>query len=418
MAIDLSLISQKAEQFREYMAQFDDMFVDRAWANRLIMYALLTREHVLLFGPPGTSKTQICDAVFDGIDGATSFRTEVSGFTGEDGILGPYNVKRLREDGVLEHNTTNMLPEAQFARIGEFLDANGPLLRALLGAMNERRMLRGSQNIKMPLMSVYLDTNKDPALYLKKNPDAWAVIDRVMFLEKLEYLDSSDKVEEMVTRYQRGASQRAKKRIDVEVIETLSGLIVNPPGLITDTSIIKTYAAIVAEYRNRRRQMTDEEKALFILPEISDRRVNKASMILEAEAILNGRLNVVVDDILAAGVSLCTSKAELALWHNVAEPFIAEHKKRSAAQLSSAQGMALKAIAERLDKEVLGAAPAAPTADLARTLHILSQQFGAISPSTPEVATLHEEVQGKFKQALANVKERTLHESGLDSISF
>lgn len=203
--VDLAKVPEYAQRFRTFMDQFKSMYVDRDRLIDFITLALLTREHLLMFGSPGTAKTQIIDSVLDGIRGARNFRTEVSGYTAEDGVLGPYNVKRLREEGVLEHNTSGMLPEAQFARVGEFLDANAVTLRALLGIMNERRLLRGSQTIESPLMTAYLDTNKDPALYLKKNPDAWAVIDRVLLIEKVGYLNTPANVQEMVTRFQRGS---------------------------------------------------------------------------------------------------------------------------------------------------------------------------------------------------------------------
>ncbi len=414
--VDLTEIPARAERFRKYISQFESMFVGKSWSIRLLSLALLTREHILLAGPPGIAKTQLCDAVFDGIIGAKSFRTEVSGYTGEDGLLGPYNVKRLREDGRLEHNIEDMLPEAKFARIGEFLDANGVTLRALLGIMNERRLLKGPQNIQVPLMTAYLDTNKDPAAYLRKNPDAWAVLDRVLFLEQLGYLDTPDAIEEMVTRYQRGASRHAKIQIDVEDIEVLSSMIVNPPGLITDSSILQTYAQVINEYRTRRRELPEEERKLFILPEISDRRVNKASMVMEAEAILNGRLTVIIDDLMSAGVALCTSLPERNLWAEIVQKYTTEHKKRSETQVSNAQGLALKAIAERLQTEVLSADPAVKSDDLVRVLQVLKQQLATITPTTDEVHVLHEEVTRTYKTAVSAVKQKTQHETGLDTL--
>lgn len=416
--VDLSKVPEYAKRFRAFMDQFDRMYIARDHVFDLVELALLTREHFLMFGPPGTAKTQIIDSVLDGIRGATNFRTEVSGYTAEDGILGPYNVKRLREEGVLEHNTTGMLPEAQLARVGEALDANGVTLRALLGIMNERRLLRGSQTINSPLMTAYLDTNKDPATYLKKNPDAWAVVDRVLFIDRVGYLDTPANVQEMVTRFQRGASRRPRIFIDVEVIQALSSLIVNPPGLITDTSIIETYAKIVTEYRQKRSQMSDEHKKLFILPEISDRRVNKASMVMEANAVLNGRLTVTVEDIHRAGLVLCTSKPEQDLWDSVVAPHVEEHKRTAAAQVSNAQGLALKSIGERVEAEILRADPSVNSAVLAQTLKVLSEQFSSITPATAEVHQIHEGVQQKLKSALAEVKARTLKETGLDTLSF
>lgn len=181
-----------------------------------------------------------------------------------------------------------MLPTATFARIGAFLDGPPQTLRSLLGAMNERRMMRGIQQMDLPLMTVYGDTNKDPSLYIKRNPDSWAVLDRILFIGQLSFLDTPDDVGAMVRRFQNGTPMSPVRTIDAEIMEQLSQYIVIPQSLITDPTIIDTYAAAACEYREERRKLPDEVKEQFILPDISDRRICIASQMLEAEAVLSG----------------------------------------------------------------------------------------------------------------------------------
>ena len=409
-SIDIKQVPALAKQFRDYMDQFSTMLVGRDHELMLLRYALVQREHILLFGPPGTSKTQISDLVFAGIEGGTTFAIEMSKFMAEDALFGPYDVKAMREEGTLRHRIEGMMPEAQLVRVGEFLDANEAVLRSMLGVLNERRMIRGVQKYQTPLLTAFADTNIDPGEYLRRSPNAWAVIDRILFLSRLSYLSDPADIGEMVNRFQSGQLSKPKTTIPIDVIIQLSSLIVTPPGLITDPSISLTYGKAVAEYRVARAALTDEEKTAFILPEISDRRVVKGSQMLEAEAVIQGRLHVFVEDLLAARWVLCTSEVERELWVSIAQKYIEEHKARQDAQLVNSQGIALTAIADQLEKDVVGATNGAAV----QVLSVLWGQFQTIAPTNPEVEKIHQELKTRFLEVKQLVAQRAVQAVGLD----
>ncbi len=415
---DMAKLKALAEEYLEFINQFSGMFVQREQALLLVKYALLIRQHLLYFGPPGTSKTALCDTIYSAITDTQKFSTELTAFMTETNIFGPYDVKVLREQGSMIHRTRGMLPEAEFARLGELLDANPQTLRSLLGAMNERRMMRGEQQLKLPLKTVYCDTNKDPGEYIRRNPDSFAVLDRILFIGQLGYLSDADDVKEMVVRFQRGKTTQVKKTISASVIDALSRFIVLPPGLITDETIMDTYAKAVAEYRTQRQKMSEEDKKQFILPEISDRRVCYASQLLEAEAILDGRTEARIDDLQAAGIVLCTSPAEHALWDQIAETHVKVHKQNEKAQTSTAQGLAIKGILDQLHQKVLQAPANTPAKEVGHTLQVLSKQLASISPNDPAVQKLQDGAKTEFAEALESVQKRVLAESGVTKLHF
>lgn len=412
MPRDIARLPTLANEFNNFIHQYDGMLVGRDQELTLIKLALLTREHVLLFGPPGTSKTLLCDLIYAGITDCETFAVEASKFMTEEAFFGMYNPKVMRESGEMIHNVEGMLPEANYARFGEMLDANEATLRALLGILNERRLVRGKQRINVPLHTAYCDTNVDPAQFLRRYPNGEAVLDRIMFMRKLNYLNGAKDVAEMVSRYQAGKINRPDITISHHTIVELSSYIVNPPGLISDQNVVMLYAEIVEEYRTQRRKMSDEDKATFILPDISDRRVSKASMMLEASAVLNGRVDVIASDVSTASVVLCTSEAELKLWNEIVTKKLTEYDKLHNVAVNEAQIKQLKTIGEQLVRDVEKQTDTTKATD---TLKVLWQQYLAMTPTT-EVAGKHEELKAKFGKIRTGLQGRINQQVGLEKI--
>jgi MoxR-like ATPase len=412
MPRDISKLPVLAAEFNAFIHQYDGMLVGRDQELTLIKLALLTREHVLLFGPPGTSKTLLCDLIYAGITDCETFAVEASKFMTEEAFFGMYNPKVMRESGEMVHNIEGMLPEANYARFGEMLDANEATLRALLGILNERRLVRGKQRINVPLHTAYCDTNVDPGQFLRRYPNGEAVLDRIMFMRKLEYLSDPKDVAEMVSRYQAGKLSRPDTTISHNTIVELSSYIVNPPGLITDQKVVMFYAEVVEEYRKRRREMSDEDKANFILPEISDRRLSKASMMVEASAVLNGRVEAIVTDVSLAGIVLCTSEAERKLWDEIVTAKLKEYDTLHGVAVNEAQLQQLKTIGEQLIRDVEKQSDTTIAAD---TLKVLWQQYLAMKP-TDEVVGKHEELKKEFASVRSTLQGRINQQVGLENI--
>jgi MoxR-like ATPase len=78
--------------------------------------------------------------------------------------------------GRIQHNTTDSLVESEFGFIDEIFDANDFTLRALLSLLNERRLMRGVQNVASPLHTVIAATN-----YLRISEVTEALLDRFMY---------------------------------------------------------------------------------------------------------------------------------------------------------------------------------------------------------------------------------------------
>lgn len=382
-----------------YNQFFDDLkkcFVGRDRVIDNLRFAMVQKQHLLTFGPPGTSKTAIFDVLYSGLTEANGFHAELSMFMTEDALFGPYNPKKMREEGVLEHNVSGMLPEANVARLGEFLDANMPLLRSTLSALNERRMVRGRQNLSIPLITAYCDTNTNPGTFLERHPEAWAVLDRFLFMAYVDYLSDPAEITEMLLRFQGGNVTNLSGRLSINLINELSRLTLEPPSIIKSELIFRKLAQGMQEYRIQRRAAISGDKLPgIILPEISDRRLCWASQVAEVNAILNGREEVVAEDIVALKQVLGTTAAEEEMWVKIAAKIIEEVKEEQKMQLDHAQYIALEGLIKELDQiDPSAAADITALKQLGENLMSLKRQVEIIVPENDQVASLSKRASG------------------------
>lgn len=398
----------------EYFNQLKKTFISRDNEIDLIMYALLSMQHVLFFGPPGTSKTLLIDTTYNGFDNAKQFSIEMTQFMAEDSIFGPYNIKKMREEGVLEHNTAGMLPEATVARIGEGLDANPAVLRSMLGALNERRFIRGKQRIDMPLHTAYVDTNIDPYKYLQQFPNSWAFFDRIAFIGSTNYLTTADEIVKMVHNYQSMILKVPSKKLDFNDINLVVQYIVNPPSLWTNSLILKMYAEAIIDYKKQRDEWINnadpEEKKDVIFPQISDRRINIVSHMPEMTAILDGRTEVSIEDLVSCHFSLCTSTKEKEIWKNIINQKIEEYNKQRENDLARLQQESLSGILDTLnkidlDENMLQQDGVNILQSTSITLHMLRERSEQINPEgNDEIEKLKQDAINKVQEKLELVK--------------
>lgn len=159
----------------------------------MILHALVTQNHVFVYGPPGVAKTYTAKKAFKFLAGEI-FTVQCSKRMSEDYMIGPPDMKLFKEEGIIEHRVEGYLPTAQFAIIDEALDAPDSVLRAMLGILNERQLLNGRQNIDCPMHTTLFATNYSP-----ESEALEAVEDRFLFRLHVGCLSSSDQLMSMLS---------------------------------------------------------------------------------------------------------------------------------------------------------------------------------------------------------------------------
>jgi MoxR-like ATPase len=123
--------------------------------------AAVAGEHLLVVGPPGTAKSEAVRRIARAISGSY-FEYLLGRFTEPNELFGPVDLRKLRE-GVVETETTGMLPEAEIAFLDEVFLGSTAILNTLLGILNERVFRRGHTRLNCPLRICVGASNALPA---------------------------------------------------------------------------------------------------------------------------------------------------------------------------------------------------------------------------------------------------------------
>ncbi len=168
----LEEIALTIRQAQEFVAR---RVINREDVIEQAFCAFLTGEHLLLQSRTGAGKSLLAEQLFACIEGARTFRVQASKEQQPDTYFGGLDIEKLKTGKIL-HNTEGSLVESEFGFIDEIFDANDFTLRALLSLLNERRLIRGVQNVQAHIHTVIAATN-----YLRISEVTEAILDRFLF---------------------------------------------------------------------------------------------------------------------------------------------------------------------------------------------------------------------------------------------
>src|SRR5262245_30571189 len=145
---------------RDVIAPLQGRYVGRDEVVDLIALAVVAREHLFLYGPPGTAKSALIRDFAQAVHGRY-FEYLLTRFSEPNEIFGPIDIARLRE-GTVVTVIAGMLPEAEFVFLDELFNANSAILNNLLTVLNERVYRRGAETHRLPLVSLFSASNHLP----------------------------------------------------------------------------------------------------------------------------------------------------------------------------------------------------------------------------------------------------------------
>ncbi len=134
--------------------------VDRRRLIELLFLALITKEHLLLIGPPGTAKSFAVKRAATAIQ-AHYFEYLLGRFSEPNELFGGLDLAAFKE-GRVQPVTSNMLPEAEIAFLDEIFLGSTAILNTLLGLLNERHYTRGAYRRQAPLRTCVGASNRMP----------------------------------------------------------------------------------------------------------------------------------------------------------------------------------------------------------------------------------------------------------------
>lgn len=137
-------------------------------------------------GTPGVGKSMANDRLVAYIEGVKVFHKLLTRGDTLPDLFGMLNLPLL-DQGVYEYQTDGFLPWCDIARLGEIFKTSTTVLNSLLEATNERTFTNGATFMRIPLSSVFCDSNEMPP---EDSDELAAIWDRLDIRVKVD--DTSD----------------------------------------------------------------------------------------------------------------------------------------------------------------------------------------------------------------------------------
>ncbi len=153
--------AELTERLRSILTALDASFLERHSHTRAALLALLSGNHALLLGPPGTAKSLLARALCNCFSGARYFEYLLSRFTHPDELFGPVSIPGLKQEDY-RRLTDGFLPNAHVAFLDEIFKANSAILNSLLTLINERVFHHGRHRDAVPLIGLLGASNELP----------------------------------------------------------------------------------------------------------------------------------------------------------------------------------------------------------------------------------------------------------------
>ncbi|MFQ5916922.1 MAG: AAA family ATPase [Candidatus Binatia bacterium] len=170
---------EKLAKIREELKQ---IFLERGDLIDGALSALLSSQHVLIIGPPGTAKSMLADEICRRINGANYFQWLLTRFSTPEEIFGAVSLKALEQDEY-RRVTLHKLPEAHIAFLDEVFKANSSILNAILTIINERTFHNGREIVPVPLLTLFGASNELP-----EDDELMALYDRFLLRFVVDYI--------------------------------------------------------------------------------------------------------------------------------------------------------------------------------------------------------------------------------------
>jgi MoxR-like ATPase len=260
----------------------NSLFVGREVEVTALLASLISSEPLILVGDPGTAKTAMIETLSKLVN-AKYFYYLLTRFTEPDELLGPIDIQALRE-GKYARIMKNRLPDAEIVFLDEIFKASSAVRNILLDIILNKRILNGTEYIKLPMLTLYTASNE-----ISTDAEDRAFYDRLTIRVFVKYVEES-LWEELIAKgvVLPQAMSQLKPVADANYIRTLQSATIQRAVMIANTP----------EYRNKYIEALSLLKQRGI--EISDRRKIKVLHVASAISIVVGENEPSLDSLADA----------------------------------------------------------------------------------------------------------------------
>ncbi len=290
------------DKLQQLIVELNKNLVGKEKVIKLSLLTMLAGENLILFGKPGTAKSEIArrlskvfkeekkeqnkeqnsnsDTEEEKLKPSPYFEYLLTKFTTPEEIFGPLSIKELKQDR-FRRNVKGYMPNVKVAFLDEIFKANSSILNSLLTIINEKIYHNRNEKIKVPLQSLISASNELPIGDNELN----ALYDRFLVRVVVNYL-SDDDVNELFDVEDEEFNTSDSLKMKIEEIEKIKQETKN-------VEIPEEIRTCIMEIRRNFNETFKEDKDEVF----SDRKFVKIMKFLKVSAYTNGRNKVDLSDV-------------------------------------------------------------------------------------------------------------------------
>ncbi|WP_410678548.1 AAA family ATPase [Avibacterium paragallinarum] len=312
---------EKQARLKKLLRQLNQGMHEREHILAVSLLAAIAGHNTFLYGPPGTAKSLISRRLACAFESKNYFECLMNRFTTPEEIFGPISLKALKEDNYVRQ-IEGYLPTADFAFLDEIWKSSPAILNNLLTIINEHLFKNGSDRIDVPLKSLIAASNEIP----EENQGLEALYDRFIvrmlvppiqnnatFNQLLNSKPSAEKLyldQDLIIsnhEMQQWRQQIQEVQLSEETLEAIQQIRQRLSQAEQEkkkkASKTKKDTAETATTEENAEEEKEETPSIYV----SDRRWQRAAMLLKASAFCNDRTETNFTDLFLLKYCLWTT---------------------------------------------------------------------------------------------------------------
>lgn len=262
------------KRIKELVASICTDMHEREEIISVSLLGALCGQNTFLYGPPGTAKSLISRRIACAFDNPAYFEYLMNRFSTPEEVFGPVSIKALKDDRYVR-KTDNYLPKAEFAFLDEIWKSSPAILNTLLTLINEHTFRNGESIDPAPLKALIAASNETP----DANQGLDALYDRFIIRLMVGPIQQSANFDKLLN----------SKPTEVKTLIPAHLLIKQKEWTewrdeIHKVQLSKETFTIIHLIREELEKKYEELKVY-----VSDRRWQRAAMLMKAAAFFNDR---------------------------------------------------------------------------------------------------------------------------------
>ena len=263
-------------------SDLNNYFVERSNEIHGLILGLISGSNVLLIGPPGTAKSMLVSSWAKTLDKSKYFAWQLHQFSTPEELFGPYSLALLDKDKY-KRITEGKMPDADIAFIDEVFKCSHGNLNAMLSILNERVFFNDGKAVPLDLKCVVGASNEIP----EEGDHLEAFMDRFALKFVVDPIVENENFSTMLTNNEIFYPENS---VTIEEIQKAS-------QEISNISVSEDIVSLLIELRNKlSTAIPGSDNSRLAMP-VTDRMFRFSMRILKAEAWINGRSEVLEDDV-------------------------------------------------------------------------------------------------------------------------